>query len=204
MSEEMNNIGVIFCDYVKDLKPSSLDEYIYVVNNTIFGNIIFISNPTSINMIPCGDLHDKYYNKMYSINAIKGKTIGYETDIGILDNFDDITRFNALQQFQKAMCSLNNIINEVMLANEVSHINNINEDECFYNNILSKRASDGAGKFIINGRPIYISSNMLPCSKSTVIDTIVYYKKGNDYFTIKFVCNKKQNVVYTFMKFLCL
>lgn len=201
----MDNIETIFYNYVKDLKPSPLDEYIYVVKNAIFGNIVFIANPTGINMIPCGDkLHDKYYDKMYSINVIKGKTIGYETDIGVLDNFSDIAIYNALQQFRKAMNSLDIVINDIMLADETSYMNSINKDDCFYNNILSKCASDGADKFIINGRPIYISANMLPCSKSTMIDTISYYKTGNDYFTVKFICNKKQNVVYTFMRFLCL
>lgn len=201
---EMKNIGLIFGDYVKELKLTASNNYIYVVRNNVFGDIIFSTNSSGINMINCRDIHDRYFGKMYSVNVIKGKTIGYERNIGVLEGFDDISEYNAVQVFEKAMFILDSISNDILSADDIQYTNALNSDENFYNNILIKKSADGAGKFILNNRVMYLVQTMLPGSKSTDLDAEMYYKTGNDYYTMKFISHKKQYDVYTFMRFLCI
>ena len=200
---EMTNACTIFEKYIKELKLSTLNEYVYIIRDNIFGDVMFSPSSNGISMISCNDIHDKYFNKMYSVNVFKGKTIGYETDIGVIEGFDNIAYFNAVQKFDKDMRIYNCVRNDISTATSVSYINNLNTDEKFYNNILIKKSADGAGKFILDNRVIYVAQTMLPGTKSTPIDAEVYYTNGNDYFTVKFITHKKQNDIYTFMRFLC-
>ena len=201
---EMTNACTIFEKYIKELKLSTLNEYVYIIRDNIFGDVMFSPSSNGISMISCNDIHDKYFNKMYSVNVLKGKTIGYETDIGVIEGFDNIAYFNAVQKFDKDMRIYNCVRNDISTATNVSYINNLNTDENFYNNILIKKSADGAGKFILDNRVIYVAQTMLPGTKSTPIDAEVYYTNGNDYFTVKFITHKKQNDIYTFMRFLCI
>ncbi len=201
---EMANACTIFEKYIKELKLSTLNEYVYIIRDNIFGDVMFSPSSNGISMISCNDIHDKYFNKMYSVNVFKGKTIGYETDIGVIEGFDNIAYFNAVQKFDKDMRIYNCVRNDISTATNVSYINNLNTDENFYNNILIKKSADGAGKFILDNRVIYVAQTMLPGTKSTPIDAEVYYTNGNDYFTVKFITHKKQNDIYTFMRFLCI
>ena len=201
---EMTNACTIFEKYIKELKLSTLNEYVYIIRDNIFGDVMFSPSSNGISMISCNDIHDKYFNKMYSVNVFKGKTIGYETDIGVIEGFDNIAYFNAVQKFDKDMRIYNCVRNDISTATNVSYINNLNTDENFYNNILIKKSADGAGKFILDNRVIYVAQTMLPGTKSTPIDAEVYYTNGNDYFTVKFITQKKQNDIYTFMRFLCI
>ena len=201
---EMANACTIFEKYIKELKLSTLNEYVYIIRDNIFGDVMFSPSSNGISMISCNDIHDKYFNKMYSVNVFKGKTIGYETDIGVIEGFDNIAYFNAVQKFDKDMKIYNCVRNDISTATNVSYINNLNTDENFYNNILIKKSADGAGKFILDNRVIYVAQTMLPGTKSTPIDAEVYYTNGNDYFTVKFITHKKQNDIYTFMRFLCI
>lgn len=201
---EMANACTIFEKYIKELKLSTLNEYVYIIRDNIFGDVMFSPSSNGISMISCNDIHDKYFNKMYSVNVFKGKTIGYETDIGVIEGFDNIAYFNAVQKFDKDMKIYNYVRNDISTATNVSYINNLNTDENFYNNILIKKSADGAGKFILDNRVIYVAQTMLPGTKSTPIDAEVYYTNGNDYFTVKFITHKKQNDIYTFMRFLCI
>lgn len=201
---EMANACTIFEKYIKELKLSTLNEYVYIIRDNIFGDVMFSPSSNGISMISCNDIHDKYFNKMYSVNVFKGKTIGYETDIGVIEGFDNIAYFNAVQKFDKDMRIYNCVRNDISTATNVSYINNLNTDEKFYNNILIKKSADGAGRFILDNRVIYIAQTMLPGTKSTPIDAEVYYTNGNDYFTVKFITHKKQNDIYTFMRFLCI
>ena len=201
---EMANACTIFEKYIKELKLSTLNEYVYIIRDNIFGDVMFSPSSNGISMISCNDIHDKYFNKMYSVNVFKGKTIGYETDIGVIEGFDNIAYFNAVQKFDKDMKIYNCVRNDISTATNVSYINNLNTDENFYNNILIKKSADGAGRFILDNRVIYIAQTMLPGTKNTPIDAEVYYTNGNDYFTVKFITHKKQNDIYTFMRFLCI
>ena len=201
---EMANACTIFEKYIKELKLSTLNEYVYIIRDNIFGDVMFSPSSNGISMISCNDIHDKYFNKMYSVNVFKGKTIGYETDIGVIEGFDNIAYFNAVQKFDKDMKIYNCVRNDISTATNVSYINNLNTDENFYNNILIKKSADGAGKFILDNRVIYVAQTMLPGTKSTPIDAEVYYTNRNDYFTVKFITHKKQNDIYTFMRFLCI
>lgn len=201
---EMANACTIFEKYIKELKLSTLNEYVYIIRDNIFGDVMFSPSSNGISMISCNDIHDKYFNKMYSVNVFKGKTIGYETDIGVIEGFDNIAYFNAVQKFDKDMRIYNCVRNDISTATNVSYINNLNTDENFYNNILIKKSADGVGKFILDNRVIYVAQTMLPGTKSTPIDAEVYYTNGNDYFTVKFITHKKQNDIYTFMRFLCI
>lgn len=201
---EMTNACTIFEKYIKELKLSTLNEYVYIIRDNIFGDVMFSPSSNGISMISCNDIHDKYFNKMYSVNVFRGKTVGYETDIGVIEGFDNIAYFNAVQKFDKDMKIYNCVRNDISTATNVSYINNLNTDENFYNNILIKKSADGAGKFILDNRVIYVAQTMLPGTKSTPIDAEVYYTNGNDYFTVKFITHKKQNDIYTFMRFLCI
>lgn len=199
------NSGIIFNQYMKDLKLTSLDQYIYTLNNhSVFGNIVFSFNPGRINIIHCNNIHDKYFNKLYSVNSLKEKTNGYETDIGIIENFDSISKFNAIQNFNKIIRIIDSLSNDIINATDIKFIDNLNEDYDFYNNILIRKSAEGVGRCILNNRVIYISPSMLPGSKSTKLDAKMYYTEGKTYFTIEFITHKDTNDISTFMHFLCL
>lgn len=199
----MNNISIIFEGYVKDLKLSASEDYIYIVNDDYFGDIVFSISQTCLSMIKC-DLSTKYFNKMISVNAIKGKTIGYEYSIGILEGNDFITEYNCHEKFRRAMRILNQFKIDLQNADVVKPEYSAQTNESFYNNILLRKADDGAGKFICSDNIMYLAPCMLPGSKSTEVDIINYYKTGNDYYTTKFITHKKTSDVITLMKFICL
>lgn len=201
---EMGNVSLIFEDYVKELKLGALDKYVYVIRDNVFGDIIFSASSNGIRMISCSNLHDKYFGKMYLIDAIKNKTFGYESPIGVIEGFDSISLFNAQQQFERAMTILRFFSNDVNTSDNIEYINSLNTNDTFYNDILIKKSADGAGKFNIFGKIIYIAPSMLPSTKSTDLDAEGYYKTGNDYFTVKFISHKNKYDVCTFMRFLYL
>ena len=93
----MDSINIIFEKYVKGLKLSVAEDYIYVVRDDYFGDIVFSTNTTSLGIIRCmDDISDKYFNKMISVDVIKGKSNGYEYDIGILGINDYIHHYNCI------------------------------------------------------------------------------------------------------------
>lgn len=200
----MDNIKTILGSYVSNLKLNSLDTYVYLIRDNVFGDIIFSPNTCGMKTISLNDINDKYFGKMYSVNAIKDKTFGYETHIGLLDSFNNIEYYNAVHQYNKAMYIYKSILNDIVYADDISYINALNTDENFYNNILTRKSADGVGKFIIDNRVIYLSPTMLPGTKSNDLDAEIYYNKNNDYFTVKFITHKKQCDVNTFMRFLCI
>lgn len=200
----MNNISIIFEDYVKDLKLSVAEDYIYVVRDDYFGDIVFSVSQTYLRMIKC-DLSSKYFNKMISVNVVKGKTIGYEYDIGVLEGNDFINHYNCTEKFRRAMRILNQFKHDLQCSDIVkSEYNVVTSNESFYNDILLKKADDGAGRFICGENIMYLAPCMLPGSKSTEVDIINYYKTGNDYYTTQFITHKKTSDILTFMKFICL
>jgi hypothetical protein len=198
----MTNISAILGGYISEFKLNASDSYVYIARDPVFGDIVFSPNSSGIKMIKCKDISDRYFNKMYSVDVIKEKTIGYELDIGVLDTFDNIGVYNAIQQYNKAMSILKAISNDIYTSDNVSYVNSLNTDETFYNNVLIKKSADGAGKFFIDNRPMYIAPTMLPGTKSTELDAELYYRTGSDYFTVKFITHKKAHDVSTFMRFL--
>lgn len=200
---DIKDVNTIFESYVKELKLSATDKYIYVIRNDLFGDIIFSANTNGIKMIRCVDIHDKYFGKMYSVDVIKNKTVGYESDIGVIEGFDSIARFNAIQIFNRAMSILNSIISDIVNSDNTEYLNYANSNDRFYNDILIKKSADGAKKFIFNNHIMYVAQTMFPGSKSTDLDIETYYKSGNDYYTAKFISHKKYDVLL-FMRFLCL
>lgn len=199
----MNNVSIIFEDYVKDLKLSVAEDYIYVIRDDYFGDIVFSVSQTYLRMIQCENLSSKYFNKMISVNVIKGKTIGYEYDIGILEGNDFINHYNCTEKFRRALQILTQFKYELHDSDVVkSEYNVTTSNKSFYNDILLKKADDGAGRFISGENIMYLAPCMLPGSKSTEVDIINYYKTGNDYYTTKFVTHKKTNDILTFMKFI--
>ena len=67
---EMANACTIFEKYIKELKLSTLNEYVYIIRDNIFGDVMFSPSSNGISMISCNDIHDKYFNKLYK-NGIK-------------------------------------------------------------------------------------------------------------------------------------
>ena len=129
--------------------------------------------------------------------------VGYESDIGVIERFDSIARFNAIQIFNRAMSILNSIISDIVNSDNTEYLNYANSNDKFYNDILIKKSADGAKKFIFNNHIMYVAQTMFPGSKSTDLDIETYYKSGNDYYTAKFISHKKYDVLL-FMRFLCL
>lgn len=201
--EELKNSGKIFMPYIKDMKLKSTNEYFYIIRDNTLGDVLFVNNPGSVILINCDNIHEKYLNKMYSVNAILGKTVGYETEVGVLENMDYITKFNAIQLFEKALNCLKSIVMDITTANDIKNISGLNNDEMFYNNVLLNKAADGVSKYILDNRAIYLAPNMLPGTKKTDLDAKIYYTNGNPYFLVEFISHKSKDV-RTFMKFLCL
>lgn len=199
-----NNISIVFEKYVKNLKLSVNEDYIYVVKDDYFGDIVFSPNSTSLNIINCSDISSKYFNKMISVDVVKGKTIGYEYDIGILNGNDYIYKYNCIEKFRKSMNILNSFKNDIVNCDSVDHAYNLQQNDSFFNNILTRKADDGAGKYIYNKNIMYVAPCMFPGSKSTDIDATIYCTNGNDYYTVLFTTHKKEFDIITLMKFLYL
>ncbi len=201
----MDSINIIFEKYVKGLKLSVAEDYIYVVRDDYFGDIVFSTNTTSLGIIRCmDDISDKYFNKMISVDVIKGKSNGYEYDIGILGINDYIHHYNCVDKFRKSMRILNSFKKDLIYYDSINTIYNLQKEEFFSNNILKRKADDGAGKYIYDKKIMYVAPCMLPGSKSTAIDATIYYTNGNDYYTTLFNTHKKEFDVMTLMKFICL
>lgn len=199
----MNNLSVVFDQYVKDLKLSASEDYIYVVDHGYVGPIVFSINSNSLNMIKINTpISDKYINKMISVDVIKGKTIGYEFDIGILSDQDYIHQYNCHEKRKRAMNVLYGFTCDIMNATSITKRNQINTDEKFYNDILSRKADMGAGRYVMDNRVMYLAPCMFPGSKSTDIDVVSYYTQGNDYFVASFTTHKKTNDIITLMRFI--
>lgn len=201
----MDSVMLTFDQYVKDLKITSTGCHIFVFNTDFFGPIIVYPTSSAINMIKItAPISDKYFNKMISVDVIKGKTIGYETDIGILQEQDYISQFNCRVLYNKVFRTLCGFINDISNASVVSRHSQINTDANFYNNVLIRKSDEGAGKYIIDDQVMYVAPCMLPATKSNEIDATGYYINGCDYYVVSFTTHKKTNDVITMMKFLCL
>lgn len=199
----IDSINLIFDQYVKDLKVTSTGAYIYVFNNEFFGTVIVYPTSSAINMIKIqAPMPDRYMNKMISVDVIKGKTIGYETEIGVLDNQDYITQFNCRVMYNKVWKSLYGFIVDINNASSIIRHSQINTDANFYNDIMIRKSDEGAGKFIMDGQVMYIAPCMLPATKSNEIDVTGYYIDNCDYYVASFTTHKKTNDVITMMKFL--
>lgn len=198
----MDSIALIFDQYIKDLKITSTGAYIFVFNDMFFGPIIVYPTSSAINMIKAQTLPDKYMNKMISVDVIKGKTIGYETDIGVLHSQDYITQFNCRAMYDKVWKILYSFVTDINRASTISRHSQVNTDMSFYNNIMIRKSDEGAGKFIMDDQIMYIAPCMLPATKSNEIDVTGYYIDNCDYYVASFTTHKKTNDVITMMKFL--
>jgi hypothetical protein len=199
-----NKVAMIFEQYVKDLKMSATEQYVYVVRDDFFGDIVFTVNSTSLSMMKCPELSDKYFGKMIYADFIRQKTIGFETEIGILDNNDFITLYNCRERFNKSIKILNQFKFDIQSADKINQKYALNEEEDFFNNVLTRKADEGAGRYIFNDNIMYTAPCMFPGSKTTGIDVTSYYKTGNDYYISLFNTHKKTGDVVTLMRFLCL
>ena len=201
----MNNN--ILSSYVSELKLNASEEYIYLYNSNILGEVIFSINTSSIKCIfNESDIAPKYFNKMYLVNALLGNTIGVDIDeLGIIDGQSQIAQYNAYYTYNKAISQMNGICNDIQCATDISYIPSINQDQLFYNSILSRKASDGEGSYLVLDKyRIYMTPNMIPSSKSTPVDMKIYYTNGNDYILADFISHKKRHEVHTYMRFLLL
>lgn len=200
-----NNLSLIFDQYVKDLKLTTNEDYVYVMKDDLFGDIIFSVSSTAINMVKCYNIPDKYFGKMISVDVIKDKSIGYEFDIGIINSNEFIVLYNCTEKFKKAMRILNQFKKDIISSAYQEPLPTLLGDESdFYNNVLLKKSAEGAGKFIFNNNIMYMAPCMLPVGKSSVqLTATKYYSDNSDYYTVVFNSNKKNdNEVLTLMKFL--
>ena len=193
----------IFNQYVKDLKPTASEEYVYITRDNFFGDIIYSVNSSAINFIKIPELADSYFGKMYSIDCITKSTPGFEAWFGVLNDGSYTYQYCCRHMLQKkAEFTLGGFKNDLAGSNNIQIVNNLNEDPMFYNNILLRKSSEGAGRFIYKDKVMYIAPCMLPGSKSTPIDMTIYDRAQSNYFIVVFVTHKKTNDVTTLMRFL--
>jgi hypothetical protein len=199
----MNNLNVIFEQYIKDLKLTTAEDYVYVVRDGYFGDIIFSVSSNALTLIKITTpISDKYINKMIAVDVIKEKTIGYELENGIYLSQEYIHLYNCHEKFKKARNALYGFICDIMNATSISKQNQANTDERFYNDVLLRKSDMGAGKYIMDDKIMYVAPCMLPGSKSTDIDIVSYYTQGNDYYVASFTTHKKTNDIITLMRFI--
>lgn len=200
----MDNLNILFSSYIKDLKLSASEEYVYVTRDDFFGDIIFSYNSSCLNMTRCNGISNKYMNKIISVEAIK-TNFYFEYDFGYMFYRDSILAFDCRRKLSKAMEVLNGFKNDIRLSDNVQHMYELNDPEQdFYNNILSRKSGDGAGRYIFGDKVIYMAPCMLPGSKSTGLDAIGYQRNGNDYFVIVFNTHKKERDIMTLIRLLSL
>lgn len=198
----MNNLDM-FTQYVKDLKTTASEEYVYITRDNFFGDIIFSVNSCAINVINLPVISDKYFNKMYSINSIVKSTPAFETWFGQLNGSSYTYQYYCKQiLLDKSMYQLGTFKDDIVLASNIDKINDINTDEMFYNNILLRKSDEGAGRFVYKDKIIYVAPCMLPGSKSTPIDMSIYERDNCKYFVVVFTTHKKTNDIMTMMRFL--
>jgi len=160
---------------------------------------------SSINMIKMtAPISDKYLNKMISVDVIKGKTVGYETEIGILSDPSFVNQFNCRSLYNKTFKTLCEFANDIARATTICRHAQVNTDQSFYNDVLIRKSDEGAGKYIMDNQVMYVAPCMLPATKTNEIDITGYYIDGCDYYVASFTTHKKTNDVITMMKFLCL
>lgn len=202
----MDNIAMIFQQYVKNLKMTANEQYIYIVRDDFFGDIVFTVNSTSLSFVRCPELSDKYFGKMIDIDCIKKKIVGVETEIGVLSDASFITQYNCREKLIKNMKIFNQFKLDIQTCDRVRQRCSIQtSDEDFFNNILTRKSDEGAGRYIFeNDNIMYVAPCMFPGSKTTSIDATSYYKTGNDYYVMMFITHKKTGDVATLMRFLCL
>lgn len=204
------NISVL-SQYVKDLKTTSLEDYVYTSRDDFFGDVIFSYNSCYLNFMSLGIISDDYLNKMFSIKCVKDETgtmHGYELWFGVLEQPMYTYTYVCRQWHKQAINQLASFKEDMHRATFIHKIANVNENEDFYNNILCRRSDDGAGRFVISNvtgmtdKVLYIAPCMLPGSKSTPLDMVIYDIADNGYFVVAFITHKKTGDVTTLMRFL--
>lgn len=201
------NISVL-TQSVKSLKTTAMEDYVYTLRDDFFGDILFSMNTTYINICRIPNLSDDYYGKMISIDCAVNEMPGFETWFGVLDSAGYTYQYMCRQKQKKVMSVFNNIKRDIQRTTSVYHINNIHEDEAFYNNILCRKASDGAGRYIIKNinwisdKVLYVAPCMLPGSKKTPLDMTIYEIEGSEYFVVSFTTHKPSGDVKTIMRML--
>lgn len=193
--------------YLKDLKPTADESYIYTLNDEFFGKVIFSKNSMCINMIQLSEISDEYLNKVFSINCIKNGIDGFSNWFGVIDNPSYTYQWVAKQTFNSAIESLRQFKQEMQCASYIGKKCLINEDPNFYNNILIRKSSEGAGRYIftdnaIGNKVMYVAPCMLPGSKSTPLDCVLYNLDGMTYNVVSFISHKKTNDVITMFRIL--
>ena len=201
------NISIL-TQSLKDLKTTAMEKYVYTTKDNFFGSILFSVNTTYINFINLEYASDDYFDKMISISCIKNGTPGFETWFGALEQSGYTYQFSCRQMQLKAMRHLASFKEDMMRATFIHKIANLQENERFYNDILLRKSDEGAGKFIISNvtgmsdKVLYIAPCMLPASKTTPLDLVIYDIEGCNYFVAVFISHKKTGSVTTMMRFL--
>lgn len=191
--------------YVKDLKPTADEFYVYTAKDEFFGGVIFSMNSMAINMIQMSDISEDYFNKIYSLNCINKGFDGFLNWFGVVDSPTYTSQYVARYTQNKAMYTLKQFEKEMKLASYIDKKCMINEDPDFYNNILIRKSDEGAGRYVYKNeykgdRALYLAPCMLPCSKSTPLDCVIYYIDGLNYNVVSFTSHKKTNTVVTLFR----
>ena len=201
------NINVL-SQYVKDLKTTSLESYVYTSRDDFFGDIIYSYNTCYLSFMNLNIISDDYLNKMFSIKCIKDEIPGYELWFGILEQ-PMYTYTYVCRQWQKQSINMiKDFKKDIQNATFIHKITNLNENEAFYNDILCRKSDEGAGRFVISNvtgmtdKVLYIAPCMLPGSKSTPLDMVIYDIDECGYFVVAFITHKKTGDVTTLMRFL--
>ena len=206
LGNELVNAPEVLAPYIKDTKLTSQDKYVFTTEVPMYGRVIFCPSENNIRMIQLSDIHDKYINKVFYVDAIMDKDAGVESPYGIIESINNITIIRANEAYNNAINVLMNLIVNDLKQSTKHYCMGLHEQEDFVNNVLNLRASDGMGKYIRQdlNEPyvLMLSPQMLPGTKKNGLDLIIHSNPNNRvYYVSEFITHKKFDVI-TFIKFL--
>lgn len=192
----------VLLPYVKDLKPTANENYVYTARDVLFGDVIFSYNSATLNLIKMTDISDDYLNKIFSLNCIKNGVDGFSNWFGVIDSPTYTNQYFSRQIQKKAMQVLGEFRNDIHHSTNIMSKTDLQTDDEFYNNILIRKSDEGAGRYICGDKVMYVAPCMLPGSKSTPIHVTIYDNPEQPYFVAAFFTHKKSNTIMTLMRFL--
>lgn len=198
-----NNIASVFEQYLKDLKPTASEDYLYVLRHKYFGDCVVVQNSTYVNIMSAPiNLSDKYFDSMISYRFIKEGVGGYMCQLGILDDISNTYMFKCGIRLSKVKYMLDTFENDIKESSKINQYPLLNENETFFNNILCRKSDEGAGKISLGENMMILAPCMLPGSKTTPLDLITYHRDKRDYYVAVFKTHKPSGDILTLMRML--
>ena len=107
-----------------------------------------------------------------------------------------------MTSFNKSISTLEELSSYIRSCIDTNYISGLNNDERFYNDVLLRKTADGASRYILKNKVIYLTPSMLPGTKKTDLDARIYNLNNNYNFIVEFISHKDNLDIQTFMNFL--